>query len=184
MLRTLRNCIYLAVFVLLTSGSCLASPVNLNLNFTDGVSWLIPFSSGGISFTNNNVFVYFEPGPVETDVLSGHTSYTTYGPGGSVNIYANGVEYTGAFTSADSVWSIGTVLETVMFGGSFTLNGFTGLGSLGVAENSCPNEPGECFITEGGLSFSGTQTPEPGSLLLMLSGAGILTALARRRILA
>lgn len=178
MLRTLRNCTYLAVFVLLTSGSCLAGPLNLNLNFTNGVSWLGSDSSGSISFTNASV--YFEPGPVETDFSSGHSFQTTFGPGGAVDIYVNGIEYTGAFTSANAQGS----LSDVWFGGSFTLNGFTGGGSLSVEEDFCPYEPGGCDITTGDLSFSGTQTPEPGSLLLMLSGVGILTALARRRILA
>lgn len=181
MLRTLRNCTYLAVFVLLTSGSCLASPLNLNLNFTNGSSWLAPdSSSGGISFPNDNVSVDFVAGPLESAFSAGHSFEETFGRGGSVNIDVNGIEYTGAFTSANAQGS----LSDVSFGGSFTLNGFTGGGSLSVEEDFCPYEPGGCDISTGALGFSGTQTPEPGSLLLMLSGIGILTALARRRILA
>lgn len=205
--RMLCNLGFLAVLFLAASLTAYAGPVQLNLNFDSrGGNASVGVTAGGpssgdvdgltcVNGTCIDMSVGFSTGsPISTVAYSCRgpnqvisTCYTMdYGAGGFVSIsvtdYATGTienflgTLTGGTGQIQPNSDVGAFLDTgYSFNGNFILNGYSGQGSL---DAQC----GYSLACTGDLSFSGVATPEPNSLVLLLSGAGILMGLIRRKI--
>jgi hypothetical protein len=185
-----------AFFLLLGPTRAAASPTQLNLNISNdacGCTNLLDFPDGQFTLTNSSqaVSVTFFFGRLQfftCDAL-GNCQYE-FGSGGSIELVvnpgaANAITYTGEFVSAgETVQSCANNpahpgVPDIGVDGTFTLNGFNGAGTI-AAFDSCVL-PAD--LDHAGLTFDGTPTPEPSSLLLVATGLLGLGPFIRRRLL-
>lgn len=184
-----------AISLLLGSAPAAASPAALNLNISNnacGCTNLLGFPDGKFVLSNSfeTVSVTFSFGRIRffTCDPMGNCHYR-FGSGGSIELVinpgtANSVTYTGEFVSAgETITSCRKdpsqpAVPSIGVDGTFRLNGFDGTGSI-AAFDSCVHPAG---LDQAGLSFSGTPTPEPSSLLLFAIGLlGFVAVSAHRR---
>ena len=174
-MRIFGGCGVCAVLLLMAGAPCWAGPSQLNLNLTNGSLGFAIDGSGGGDFSDG-VFearVTFQAGPITSFGSEGCPDNCFFnaesGPGGFIDIVLlNGqtvAEFTGSFIGAE-FWADGEDLGN--FDAEFVLNGFTGTGSIHFAFGPTIDPNGE----NGSLTFSGTATPEPGTLALL--GTGLL----------
>lgn len=172
-----------------------ASPVQFNLNISNdacGCTDLLGFPDGTFTISNSSmaVSVTFSFGRVKfftCDPL-GNCRYR-FGSGGSIKLVvnpgtANSITYTGEFVSStETVRSCRNnpahpVVPSIGVDGTFTLDGFNGTGTIAAFDS--------CVLAaerdHAGLTFAGTPTPEPSSLLLLATGLlSLLTVSPHRR---
>jgi PEP-CTERM motif-containing protein len=184
-----------AFFLLLAPTRAAASPADLNLNISNdacGCTNLLGFPDGTFALTNSseNVSVTFSFGRVRffTCDPQGDCHYE-FGSGGSIELVinpgtANAVTYTGEFVSAGEIVQscrknpAHPAVPSIGVDGTFTLDGFNGDGTIS-AFDSCVRP---AAFDQAALTFSGTPTPEPSTLLLLATGLLGLLGIRRLRI--
>lgn len=186
----LRGCALGLVLLLAASVPCFADATQLNLNFSGlggGLGGGLPPTGGSIEFQVFDpidkvqfVTLSFSFGPATScDEFTADGLFSSsclFGRGGSIQIDLisfNGstTTYTGIILSGDSTVdrfdaNTGT-FQDLISEGTFTLNGFKGVGSF---SDSDTGENGTRNLAV--VTFSGTATPEPGTLALL--GTGLL----------
>ena len=175
-MRIFGGCGVCVVLLLMAGAPCWAGPSQLNLSLTNGGFGFGIDGSGGADFSDGvfDVRVTFQAGPITSLGSEGTCPECSFnaesGPGGFIDISflldgQTAAEFTGSFIGAE-FWADGEDLGN--FDGEFVLNGFTGTGSIDLAFGPTIDPNGE----NGSLTFSGTATPEPGTLALL--GTGLL----------
>jgi hypothetical protein len=187
----LRNCIFLAVFLLIVCPPNFAQ-TTLTINFftrTADLSGGAPGAmsggvdatpDGGAFFTTSSNFTFtftaFDPSLCGTFPNCGQYD-NSYGGGGSVSVFdQSGIIYTGEFTGGQSTVQVIPQFTNRHFLGNFVLNGFSGVGTLEANEGF--DEP-----NFGLVSYTGTAvTPEPSSFVYALSGVAIILGVFWRKL--
>lgn len=181
-------------FCLLSPQPAAASPAVLNLNILgpdNGVNldcgcgvingFIVGPPDFSITASSPPAFVSFNAGP-PTAISTGCSpqvcdTFTDYGAGPLTIDIGNEV-LTGEILGGAGLSEVNMQfpeLNTSHINLTFTLDGYAGEGSLSVSVTGIPEGH------EGSLTFSGTATPEPNTLLLLVSGIGILAAISRAR---
>jgi hypothetical protein len=189
----LRNCIFLAVFLLIVCPPNFAQ-TTLTINFSGvgpgtadlsggapgAMSGSVDATSGGAGFTTSSNFTYtftpFDPSFCGTFPNCGQYD-NFYGGGGSVSVFPqSGIIYTGRFTGGQSTVDVTPQFTDHHFLGKFVLNGYSGVGTL--EANAGFDEP-----NFGVVSYTGTAvTPEPSSFVYALSGVAIIVGIFWRKL--
>ena len=172
-----------AISLLLGPARAHASPAQFTLNISNnacGCTNLLGFPDGTfvLSDPSESVSVTFSFGPLQffsCDAL-GNCQYA-FGSGGSVELdinpgTANSVIYTGTFITAGEIINprgndpLNPALSDITVGGTFRLNGFSGAGHISAFDSA--DNPAQ--MDHASLTFSGSPTPEPSTLLLVATG--------------
>jgi PEP-CTERM motif-containing protein len=193
-IHILEGCILCAALLLATNSPCWANSTQLSFNLTaPGSPNIVSNGAGSAEFVSGDlvVDVSFTSGPVTSTSVSCFDfgcvpTDISYGAGGQIDIGVSiggqfSAQFVGTFVSTDesiSYFENGDIFGDDI-GGTFVLDGFKGFGQLSLIHTN--HTSGE--LDSATLTYTGTATPEPGSLALMCIGMLAAVPLFRHRAL-
>lgn len=183
------------LFFLASARPAAANATQLNINISNDQCTCtgLGFTSGEFIVQGDQISVSvtfsLPPMSIPSDCEEGDEPCdVSSGPGGSIELVITpgagpAIKYTGTFLNAGLGIDHGCgpssegATPNIIAAGTFTLNGFNGVGTM-FAGDSCFHPE----LDSADLSFSGTATPEPGTLTLLATGLLALGPLIRRHL--